>query len=162
MFAGNRYKFCLPSWQLNSIVLHELVKISFLGLTSYIRFHIINLENKNDIILVLISVLWFYAESGCLLPSMPSDASFDPASGISFTCDLNDNIAAPWPSSLQASSSSCNKCMLRTCSADHAFLFSCSIYIFTHLHFSGCFLKLFGRLDYKVMNLKIETFLIPL
>ncbi|KAF0931490.1 hypothetical protein E2562_004611 [Oryza meyeriana var. granulata] len=48
-------------------------------------------------------------ESGCLLPSMPSDASFDPASGISFTCDLNDNIAAPWPSSMQASSSSCNK-----------------------------------------------------
>ncbi|XP_006657387.2 uncharacterized GPI-anchored protein At1g61900 [Oryza brachyantha] len=47
-------------------------------------------------------------ESGCLLPSMPSDASFDPASGISFTCDLNDNIAAPWPSSMQASSS-CNK-----------------------------------------------------
>ncbi|XP_052161454.1 uncharacterized GPI-anchored protein At1g61900 isoform X2 [Oryza glaberrima] len=48
-------------------------------------------------------------ESGCLLPSMPSDASFDPATGISFTCDLNDNIAAPWPSSMQASSSSCNK-----------------------------------------------------
>uniref|UniRef100_A0A0D9WUJ0 Uncharacterized protein n=1 Tax=Leersia perrieri TaxID=77586 RepID=A0A0D9WUJ0_9ORYZ len=47
-------------------------------------------------------------ESGCLLPSMPSDASFDPATGISFTCDLNDNIAAPWPSSTHASSS-CNK-----------------------------------------------------
>ncbi|EER97817.1 uncharacterized GPI-anchored protein At1g61900 [Sorghum bicolor] len=48
-------------------------------------------------------------ESGCLLPSMPSDASFDSTSGISFTCDLNDNIAAPWPSSMQAPSSSCNK-----------------------------------------------------
>jgi len=48
-------------------------------------------------------------ESGCLLPSMPSDASFDHISGISFTCDLNDNIAAPWPSSMQAPSSSCNK-----------------------------------------------------
>ncbi|XP_072957931.1 uncharacterized GPI-anchored protein At1g61900 [Typha angustifolia] len=48
-------------------------------------------------------------ESGCLLPSMPSDATFDPSSGISFTCDLNDNIAAPWPSSSQAPSSSCNK-----------------------------------------------------
>ncbi|CAN6170486.1 unnamed protein product [Urochloa humidicola] len=40
---------------------------------------------------------------------MPSDASFDRMSGISFTCDLNDNIAAPWPSSMQAPSSSCNK-----------------------------------------------------
>ncbi|CAL9210295.1 unnamed protein product [Musa hybrid cultivar] len=48
-------------------------------------------------------------ESGCLLPSLPSDATFDPSSGISFTCDLNDNIAAPWPSASQASSSSCNK-----------------------------------------------------
>ncbi|XP_020273890.1 uncharacterized GPI-anchored protein At1g61900-like isoform X2 [Asparagus officinalis] len=29
--------------------------------------------------------------------------------GISFTCDLNDNIAAPWPSASLAPSSSCNK-----------------------------------------------------
>ncbi|WOL07726.1 GPI-anchored protein [Canna indica] len=48
-------------------------------------------------------------ESGCLLPSLPSDATFDPYSGISFTCDLNDNIAAPWPSASQTSSSTCNK-----------------------------------------------------
>lgn len=48
-------------------------------------------------------------ESGCLLPSLPSDATFDPFSGISFTCDLNDNIAAPWPNASQAPSSSCNK-----------------------------------------------------
>ncbi|XP_077243618.1 putative GPI-anchored protein At1g61900 [Tasmannia lanceolata] len=49
-------------------------------------------------------------ESGCLLPSLPSDATFDKSSGISFTCDLNDNIAAPWPSTSQlASVSSCNK-----------------------------------------------------
>ncbi|KAJ6834976.1 putative GPI-anchored protein-like isoform X1 [Iris pallida] len=48
-------------------------------------------------------------ESGCLLPSLPSDATFDPYTGISFTCDLNDNIAAPWPSASQMSSSSCNK-----------------------------------------------------
>ncbi|URE21809.1 hypothetical protein MUK42_10993 [Musa troglodytarum] len=51
----------------------------------------------------------FVPESGCLLPSLPSDATFDPSSGISFTCDLNDNIAAPWPSASQASSSACNK-----------------------------------------------------
>ncbi|KAM3745040.1 hypothetical protein ACB098_06G096200 [Castanea mollissima] len=37
-------------------------------------------------------------ESGCLLPSSPSDAAYDKTSGISFICDLNDNIAAPWPS----------------------------------------------------------------
>ncbi|CAI0407194.1 unnamed protein product [Linum tenue] len=49
------------------------------------------------------------AESGCLLPSLPSDATFDQSSGISFICDLNDNIAAPWPTSSQLSASSCNK-----------------------------------------------------
>ncbi|OVA10546.1 hypothetical protein BVC80_8987g18 [Macleaya cordata] len=48
-------------------------------------------------------------ESGCLLPSLPSDATFDKSSGISFLCDLNDNIAAPWPSTTQLPSSSCNK-----------------------------------------------------
>lgn len=48
-------------------------------------------------------------ESGCLLPSLPSDATFDPSTGISFTCDLNDNIAAPWPSASVGSSSTCNK-----------------------------------------------------
>ncbi|CAN8245171.1 unnamed protein product [Cochlearia groenlandica] len=48
-------------------------------------------------------------ESGCLLPSLPSDAIFDKDTGISFTCDLNDNIPAPWPSSLQSSASTCKK-----------------------------------------------------
>ncbi|KAB5533665.1 hypothetical protein DKX38_016751 [Salix brachista] len=47
-------------------------------------------------------------ESGCLLPSLPSDATFDQYSGISFICDLNDNIPAPWPSTSQLSAS-CNK-----------------------------------------------------
>jgi hypothetical protein len=36
---------------------------------------------------------------GCLLRSLPTDISFDNTTGISFTCDLSDNIAAPWPSS---------------------------------------------------------------
>ncbi|KAJ0254690.1 putative GPI-anchored protein [Hirschfeldia incana] len=49
-------------------------------------------------------------ESGCLLPSLPSDAIFDQDSGISFTCDLNDNIAAPWPSSSSASLSPASNC----------------------------------------------------
>ncbi|KAK7303293.1 hypothetical protein RJT34_14196 [Clitoria ternatea] len=48
-------------------------------------------------------------EAGCLLPGLPSDATFDSSSGISFLCDLNDNIAAPWPATSQAASSSCNK-----------------------------------------------------
>ncbi|EFH62759.1 hypothetical protein ARALYDRAFT_475141, partial [Arabidopsis lyrata subsp. lyrata] len=48
-------------------------------------------------------------ESGCLLPSLPSDAIFDKDTGISFTCDLNDNIPAPWPSSSQSSASACKK-----------------------------------------------------
>lgn len=48
-------------------------------------------------------------ESGCLLPSLPSDATLDPSTGISFTCDLNDNIAAPWPSAFKSPSTSCNK-----------------------------------------------------
>ncbi|KAI5590491.1 hypothetical protein BDE02_04G011600 [Populus trichocarpa] len=47
-------------------------------------------------------------ESGCLLPSLPSDATFDHSSGISFICDLNDNIPAPWPSKSQLSAP-CNK-----------------------------------------------------
>ncbi|KAL6990787.1 hypothetical protein U1Q18_008909 [Sarracenia purpurea var. burkii] len=48
-------------------------------------------------------------ESGCLLPSLPSDVIFDQSSGVSFLCDLNDNIPAPWPSASQISASSCNK-----------------------------------------------------
>ncbi|KAA8515502.1 hypothetical protein F0562_018887 [Nyssa sinensis] len=48
-------------------------------------------------------------ESGCLLPSLPSDATFDNSSGVSFVCDLNDNIPAPWPSGSQLPASSCNK-----------------------------------------------------
>lgn len=36
---------------------------------------------------------------GCLLRSYPADLIFDNTSGYSFTCDLTDNIAAPWPSS---------------------------------------------------------------
>ncbi|GAB4830872.1 hypothetical protein Ancab_004899 [Ancistrocladus abbreviatus] len=48
-------------------------------------------------------------ESGCLLQSLPSDVIFDQFSGITFLCDLNDNIAAPWPSANQLPTSSCNK-----------------------------------------------------
>ncbi|KAJ8548143.1 hypothetical protein K7X08_021379 [Anisodus acutangulus] len=37
--------------------------------------------------------------AGCLLRSYPTDLVYDKSTGFSFTCDLNDNIAAPWPSS---------------------------------------------------------------
>ncbi|XP_057825145.2 uncharacterized GPI-anchored protein At1g61900 isoform X1 [Cryptomeria japonica] len=49
-------------------------------------------------------------DAGCLLRSLPSDAMIDKSSGVSFTCDLNDNIAAPWPHFSHSSTpSSCNK-----------------------------------------------------
>ncbi|KAI5583028.1 hypothetical protein BDE02_07G124600 [Populus trichocarpa] len=40
-----------------------------------------------------------YRQQGCLLRSLPPDVILDNSTGFSFTCDLNDNIAAPWPSS---------------------------------------------------------------
>ncbi|XP_022955753.1 uncharacterized GPI-anchored protein At1g61900-like isoform X2 [Cucurbita moschata] len=45
-----------------------------------------------------------YGQQGCLLRSLPSDLIFDKSTGFSFTCDLTDNIAAPWPSSSSISS----------------------------------------------------------
>ncbi|CAN4081476.1 unnamed protein product [Withania somnifera] len=45
-----------------------------------------------------------YGQEGCLLRSYPADLVFDNSTGFSFTCDLNDNIAAPWPSSSTATS----------------------------------------------------------
>ncbi|KAK9082724.1 hypothetical protein Scep_029195 [Stephania cephalantha] len=41
---------------------------------------------------------------GCLLRSLPADVVFDNFTGVGFTCDLSDNIAAPWPSSSSMSS----------------------------------------------------------
>ncbi|KAM6572664.1 hypothetical protein CsatA_016744 [Cannabis sativa] len=48
-------------------------------------------------------------EYGCLLPSLPSDATYDKTTGVSFVCDLNDNIAAPWPSLSSKYVSFCNR-----------------------------------------------------
>ncbi|XP_020110789.1 uncharacterized GPI-anchored protein At1g61900 isoform X1 [Ananas comosus] len=45
-----------------------------------------------------------YGQQGCLLRSLPEDIVFDNVTGFSFTCDLTDNIAAPWPSSSSISS----------------------------------------------------------
>ncbi|XP_024996602.1 uncharacterized GPI-anchored protein At1g61900-like isoform X1 [Cynara cardunculus var. scolymus] len=46
-------------------------------------------------------------QEACLLRSWPTDVVYDNSSGVSFTCDLSDNIAAPWPSSSMASFSLC-------------------------------------------------------
>ncbi|XP_049353220.1 uncharacterized GPI-anchored protein At1g61900-like [Solanum verrucosum] len=48
-------------------------------------------------------------ESGCLLPSLPTDLTYDQTSGIGFICDLNDNVAAPWSSPYSGAASTCNK-----------------------------------------------------
>ncbi|XP_021752135.1 uncharacterized GPI-anchored protein At1g61900-like isoform X1 [Chenopodium quinoa] len=45
-----------------------------------------------------------YGQQGCLLRSQPADIVYDNVTGYSFTCDLNDNIGAPWPSSSSMSS----------------------------------------------------------
>ncbi|WOH15146.1 hypothetical protein DCAR_0934683 [Daucus carota subsp. sativus] len=45
-----------------------------------------------------------YGLQGCLLKSLPVDVEYDNSTGISFTCDLTDNIAAPWPLSTSISS----------------------------------------------------------
>ncbi|XVF49737.1 hypothetical protein PTKIN_Ptkin04bG0037500 [Pterospermum kingtungense] len=45
-----------------------------------------------------------FSIQGCLLRSLPADVVFDNSTGYSFTCDLTDNIAAPWPSSSSMSS----------------------------------------------------------
>lgn len=69
-----------------------------------------NLYNLCHINLKDFSLQALSQESGCLLPSLPSDATFDQMSGVSFICDLNDNIAAPWPSSTSLIPlPSCNK-----------------------------------------------------
>ncbi|KAG9444685.1 hypothetical protein H6P81_016025 [Aristolochia fimbriata] len=44
-----------------------------------------------------------YGQQGCLLRSSLTDIVIDQA-GLSFTCDLSDNIDAPWPSSSSVSS----------------------------------------------------------
>ncbi|KAI3459797.1 hypothetical protein Pfo_016460 [Paulownia fortunei] len=48
--------------------------------------------------------LQVYGRQGCLLRSLPADMVYDNSTGFSFTCDLSDNIAAPWPSSSSVTS----------------------------------------------------------
>ncbi|KAL6976169.1 hypothetical protein U1Q18_024959 [Sarracenia purpurea var. burkii] len=45
-----------------------------------------------------------FGQEGCLLRSLPADLVYYNSTGFSFTCDLSDNIAAPWPSSSSVTS----------------------------------------------------------
>ena len=69
------------------------------------------LSDFNLVISLHFFLFFAEAEAGCLLPSLPSDATLGPTSGLSFLYDLNNNIAAPWPTTPQVQASSCNKSM---------------------------------------------------
>lgn len=56
------------------------------------------------IIVLIDDGVGFDPNAGCLLRSLPADVIFDNSTGFSFTCDLSDNVAAPWPSSSSISS----------------------------------------------------------
>jgi hypothetical protein len=47
--------------------------------------------------------------AGCLLSSLPSDIVSN-VTGIDFTCDLNDNIAAPWARTLDTDAAAYSVC----------------------------------------------------
>ncbi|KAK1396092.1 SPARK domain-containing protein [Heracleum sosnowskyi] len=48
-------------------------------------------------------------DSGCLFPSLPTDVKYDQNTGISFICDLNDNVEASWPTTSSVPASLCNR-----------------------------------------------------
>ncbi|PIN13109.1 hypothetical protein CDL12_14281 [Handroanthus impetiginosus] len=58
-----------------------------------------NVYELCDVDLKDFSLQAYYGQEGCLLPSLAADMVFDNVTGFSITCDLRDNIAAPWPSS---------------------------------------------------------------
>lgn len=58
-----------------------------------------NIYELCDVDLKDFSLQAYGQQAGCLLRSLPADMVFDNSTGFSFTCDLTDNIAAPWPSS---------------------------------------------------------------
>jgi len=99
----------LQGINLLSINFFSKISIFFLFL-SFIKNMIFFIKFKFHSIIL---VLCFHAESGCLLPSLPSNAVFDGTSGIGFICDLNDNIVAPWPTSSYLLPSSCNRSMYK-------------------------------------------------
>ncbi|GLU23300.1 hypothetical protein SLE2022_393200 [Rubroshorea leprosula] len=84
--------------------------------------------------------------SGCLLPSSPSDATLDKSTGISFICDLNDNIPAPWPSMTQLPASSCNKTVripaLPAATSGHIGVYSEYAMLFLHVALAVVFMAI--------------------
>ncbi|CAL4923523.1 unnamed protein product [Urochloa decumbens] len=90
----------------------DLKDFSLQGMIEYIRTYLQFLY----VLELLITLFIFlgttiigaaFGQQGCLLRSLPTDIEFDNTTGISFTCDLSDNIAAPWPSSSVQSLSLC-------------------------------------------------------
>ncbi|XP_057851214.1 uncharacterized GPI-anchored protein At1g61900 isoform X2 [Cryptomeria japonica] len=82
-------------------------------------------------------------QEGCLLRSLPTDVVVDSSSGVSFTCDLSDNIAAPWPSSSTLSSlSTCAAASLPALptSETSGYMGDCGIAVESYLMSSLCIL----------------------
>ncbi|KAL5717086.1 hypothetical protein ACHQM5_010159 [Ranunculus cassubicifolius] len=63
-----------------------------------------DIYQRCDVDLKDFSLQAYGLQQGCLLRSLPSDVVIDNTTGFSFTCDLSDNVAAPWPSSSSISS----------------------------------------------------------
>ncbi|KAL3506793.1 hypothetical protein ACH5RR_032175 [Cinchona calisaya] len=63
-----------------------------------------NVYELCDVDLKDFSLQAYGQQAGCLLPSLPADVIYDNSTGFSFTCDLSDNIAAPWPLSSSVTS----------------------------------------------------------
>lgn len=102
---------------------------------------------------------WFHLESGCLLPSLPSNAVFDGTSGIGFICDLNDNIVAPWPTTSYSLPSSCNRSTYKLPPPYHNFsIVLCNIFTVTkpktYLHYEQFLIHLF----LLFMELQLQNF----
>ncbi|XP_071707074.1 uncharacterized GPI-anchored protein At1g61900-like isoform X2 [Rutidosis leptorrhynchoides] len=76
-----------------------IICASFLGSMLRKGGVLTNVYELCDVDLKDFSLQVSYGEEGCLLRSFPDDVVYDNTSGFSFTCDLSDNIAAPWPSS---------------------------------------------------------------
>lgn len=90
---------------------------------------------------------YFNLNAGCLLRSLPTDVILDNVTGFSFTCDLSDNIAAPWPSS--SSISSISLCAPGNCTTGLLFyIFSVLSYI-ANFHFGNSTLQRCRCLRYQ-------------
>lgn len=102
----------------------------------------------------------FSLESGCLLPSLPLDVSYDKTSGIGFICDLNDNIEAPWPSTSSIPVGSCNECMVTNLNPPFQMHAVCTWVRFYFIFWNYCFFFNFQKvftLLYKSLSVDYLT-----